>query len=298
MTGIAAVLAGAMLDAPLAALLAVGVGLGYRVGGRTEWWPGTAAVVTAAGAAAVDVATGAGPTALLLAPAAAVVAAATVVSGAAAMARWRLWWPEQVAADPVGHFASVALPLVAVVSLVVAVRGEGPAVLSSGSATVTVVGVVVERGAVLAALMAAAVLVAVGLVVRRRWWHAPLTAALQAPALLQRTGRDPRLVLARLTALSVAVGAMAGVLWARQGEIAPLDMVTITVTAAEAGVLGGLGSVPGAFGAAVVLSLVRALGDEARPGLGALGVHLLVIVVVAARRGRIGPWGAAVERSG
>lgn len=307
MSAIADVAAGALLDAPLAALLAVGIGLGHRAGGGTgagggigagggtEWWPGVAAVVSAVGAAAVDAAIGTGSTALVLAPVAALVAAATVAAGAAAMARWRLWWPEQAGADPVGRFASVALPLVAVMALVVAARGDGPVTLASGSTTVRVVGVVVERDAVVAAVLAVTASVAVGVVARRRRWCAPLTVALLAPSLVQRAGRDPRVVLARLAVLAAAVGAMAGVLWARQGAIAPLDAVTLTVAAAEVGVVGGLGSVPGALGAAVVLSLVRAMGDEARPGLGALGVHLLVIVIVVVRRGRIGPWGAAVE---
>ena len=52
--------------------------------------------------------------------------------------------------------------------------------------------------------------------------------------------------------------------------------VQLTVLGAETAMLGGLGSVPGAATAALVLSLVTGLGNEGRAGWGTFAAHAIV----------------------
>lgn len=274
----------ALLDAPVLALLALSFGLGRRFGARSEVWAGAAAVAAAVAAGWTGGVTGLGP----IANAAIVVPAAF---GVAYLLGLLLTTRPEVATDPTRLVAASALAAIATVGLLVVWRGDAPVLNAVGGDRLDLpAGASVAVEAVVAAVVASAAVVGLVLLVATSRLRVRFGVMDRAPELLQRAGHDARQVSALFGAITAAAGALAGILLSRQSAVAPTSAVQLTVLGAETAMLGGLGSVPGAATAAVVLSLVTGLGNEGRAGWGTFGAHAIVLFVLLVRQGRIGPW--------
>lgn len=277
----------ALLHAPVLALLALSIGLGQRFGARNEVWGGAAAAAAAVGAAAFGSISGLGSmaNATLVVPA---VFCAAYLLGVFITTR-----PE-VTGDQTRSFTASALVATAVIGLLVVLRGDDP-VAFDGSESVWKVlgGPVVSAAAVFSAVVACAAVVVLAVVVTMSRFRVRLVVMDRAPALLQRAGHDARHVSALFAALTASAGALGGVLASRQQDVAPTGAVQLTMLGAEVALLGGLGSIPGALGAATTLALVSGLGNEFRAGWGTLAGHVLVLAVIALRQGNVGRWSAS-----
>ncbi len=277
----------ALLHAPILALLAVSFGLGHRFGARCEIWAGAAAVVGAVFGAWLGDVTGIGPVANAAIAVPAVFAVA-YLCGVFVTTR-----PE-IGADPTRLFTASALRAVAAVGVLVVWRGDAPvAVADLVERWELFGGPAISREAVTTAAVAlVALLVVAGLVTVSRF-RVRLVVMDRAPELLVRAGHDARQVSALFGALTAAAAALAGILASRHSPVAPTSALALTVIGAEIAMLGGLGSIVGALGAAVVVSLLADLGNEFRGGWGTLAVHVLVFSVLLPRRGNVGRWSAS-----
>lgn len=275
----------ALLDAPVLALLALSFGLGRRFGARTEVWAGAAAVAGAVAAGGLSELTDLGP----IANAAVVVPA---VFGAAYLLGVCLTTRPEVSGDATRLFIASALAAIAVVGLLVVWRGDDVVRTAVGGSRLDLVaGASVGVEAVIAAVVAVGAIVALAVLVTASRFRVRLLVMDRAPELLQRAGHDARQASALFGALTAGAAALAGVLGSRHSAVAPTSAVQLTVLGAEVALLGGLGSIPGAATAAVVLSLATGVGNEFRAGWGTLAAHAVVLAVLLVRQGNVGPWG-------
>jgi len=301
----ATVVVSAVLGAPALALLGVAMGLvgrfasvpsdavvrrpglGRWPGGGGAWhgvalWP--AAATLAVAASPPD---GAGWSPAVAARAAVTVAAAAAL--AAVVTRWAGTRPGVVddAARSMALVLSVAVAAGAVLTATVPggdAAGDGflAAMTAHGWAPATEEQLWSVPGAG-AAAVALVVLGAVWPAVTVTPWRARVVAAVGEPEWLMRTGHDPRSIAAQLAGLAAGLGATASVLAGRGGgPVAPAALMLAAQGVAVASV-GGPGSIPGALAAALVLSLIGALGDELRPQLGTVAVVAIAAVVMAVR---------------
>lgn len=277
----------ALLRAPTLALLAMAFGLGQRFGARCELWGGAAAVAAAVVAGWFSGISSLGP----VANAAAVV---PLVFGAAYLLGVFVTTRPEIAGDPTRLVTASALCAVAAVAVLVLWRGDD-AVAATGGGHLRELfgGPSLSTDSLADAVVALAAIAALSAIVTVGRLRVRLVVMDRAPELLTRTGHDARHVSALFGALTAAAAALAGILAGRHGGVAPTAAVALTVAGVETALLGGLGSIPGALGAAVVLSLLGALGDEFRAGWGALAVHALVVLVLFARQGNVGRWSTA-----
>lgn len=274
----------ALLRAPTLALLALAFGVGQRFGARCELWGGAAAAVAAVGAGWLSSATGLGP----VANAAAVV---PLVFGAAYLLGVFVTTRPEIAGDPTRMFTASSLLAVAAVAVTVLWRGDDPvAATGGGNLRELFGGPSVSVDSAVDAAVASAAILALGALVTLSRFRVRLVVMDRAPELLVRAGHDARQVSALFGAVTASAAGLAGVLAARHGALTPTAAVALTVAGAETALLGGLGSIPGAIGAAAVLSLLGTLGDEVRQGWGGLAVHAVVLVVLFARQGHVGRW--------
>lgn len=278
-----------LTDAPVLALLALSFGLGRRFGARTEVWAGAAAVVAVVAGGWLTTITNLGP----VPNAAAVV---PVVFGGTYLLGVFITTRPEISGDATRLFTASALVGIAAVGLLVMWRGDAPVGPALADATITIFGgptIAVE--AIVTAVVALGAIAAMTLLVTVSRFRIRLVVVDRAPELLQRAGHDARHVSALFGALTASAAALAGILSARHGAIAPSSAVQLTVLGVETALLGGLGSIPGALGAATLLSLVTGMGNEYRAGWGSLAGHLVVLAVLLIRQGAVGPWREPVQ---
>ncbi len=97
------------------------------------------------------------------------------------------------------------------------------------------------------------------------------------------TGVDARRVYALATALAVGMLGVAAVCQSLRATVSPADGSAQLIYAFEAVIIGGMGSVWGAFLGAMVLGIAQAIGFRFDAGWGVLSGHLVFLAVLALR---------------
>ncbi|WP_370207813.1 branched-chain amino acid ABC transporter permease [Pararhodobacter marinus] len=120
-------------------------------------------------------------------------------------------------------------------------------------------------------------------VMRRTRFGRSLRAAsadVEAAALV---GVNPRNVYAAATAIAVGLLGFAATFQAMRSTVAPADGPFQLIFAFEAVIIGGLGSIWGAFTGAMILGISQAIGFRISPGFGILAGHIVFLAVLAIR---------------
>jgi branched-chain amino acid transport system permease protein len=97
------------------------------------------------------------------------------------------------------------------------------------------------------------------------------------------TGVNPRAVYAAATAIAVGILGIAAVFQSLRATISPADGPAQLLYAFESVIIGGLGSIWGAFLGATVLGVAQVVGFRLDPGWGVLAGHIVFLVVLATR---------------
>ncbi|WP_349540125.1 branched-chain amino acid ABC transporter permease [Sagittula sp. NFXS13] len=97
------------------------------------------------------------------------------------------------------------------------------------------------------------------------------------------TGVDPKRIYATATAIAVGILGLAAIFAALRATVSPSDGSAQLIYAFEAVIIGGMGSVWGAFIGSMVLGVAQAVGLRIDPGLGILFGHLVFLLVLATR---------------
>ncbi len=171
----------------------------------------------------------------------------------------------------------------------------GPNQYTPGSNLPTVMlGPLPESGARVAAFVCALIAIALFyLVLKKTWYGLALRAAAQSRIGTQTSGVN----ILRLDQIAFAIGVglagVAGALLAPVFLVFPTDGVVTTVKGFEIIVIGGLGSIPGALVAGVLLGIVESLGAAfiSSPYQNAYGFLLVLIVLLIKPTGLFGERG-------
>ncbi|MBB3610541.1 branched-chain amino acid ABC transporter permease [Rhizobium sp. BK602] len=97
------------------------------------------------------------------------------------------------------------------------------------------------------------------------------------------TGVNPKTVYAGATAIAVAILGFAAVFQSMRSTVSPADGAFQLIYAFEAVIIGGMGSIWGAFLGAMVLGVSQSIGFRVDPGFGILAGHLVFLVILAMR---------------
>jgi branched-chain amino acid transport system permease protein len=97
------------------------------------------------------------------------------------------------------------------------------------------------------------------------------------------TGVNPRTVYAAATAIAVGILGVAAVFQSLRSTISPADGSAQLIYAFEAVIIGGMGSIWGAFLGSMVLGISQAIGFRVDPGWGILAGHVVFLLVLATR---------------
>lgn len=97
------------------------------------------------------------------------------------------------------------------------------------------------------------------------------------------TGVNPKAVYASATAIAVGILGFAAVFQGLRSTVAPFDGPAQLIYAFEAVIIGGMGSIWGAFVGSMVLGITQAIGFRISPGFGILAGHLVFLAVLAIR---------------
>jgi branched-chain amino acid transport system permease protein len=97
------------------------------------------------------------------------------------------------------------------------------------------------------------------------------------------TGVNPKVVYALATAIAVGILGFAAVFQGLRSTVAPSDGPVQLIYAFEAVIIGGMGSIWGAFIGSMALGIAQAVGFRIDPGFGILAGHLVFLIVLAIR---------------
>lgn len=97
------------------------------------------------------------------------------------------------------------------------------------------------------------------------------------------SGVNTKEIYARATAIAVGILGMAAVFQATRTTVAPADGGAQLIYAFEAVIIGGMGSIWGAFVGAMILGVAQVVGFRIDPGWGVLLGHLVFLLVLASR---------------
>lgn len=97
------------------------------------------------------------------------------------------------------------------------------------------------------------------------------------------SGINTKSIYAQATAVAVGILGIAAVFQATRTTIAPADGGGQLIYAFEAVIIGGMGSIWGAFLGAMVLGIAQVVGSRIDPGWGILVGHLVFLIVLAWR---------------
>lgn len=124
---------------------------------------------------------------------------------------------------------------------------------------------------------------ALDLVLKRTRFGRALRAAAADVEAAAMTGINPRSIYAASTAIAVGILGFAAVFQSLRSTVAPADGGAQLIYAFEAVIIGGMGSVWGAFIGSMVLGISQAIGFRIDPGFGVLAGHLVFLLVLATR---------------
>ena len=97
------------------------------------------------------------------------------------------------------------------------------------------------------------------------------------------SGVNTRAVYARATAIAVALLGIAAVFQATRTTVSPSDGGAQLIYAFEAVIIGGMGSIWGAYWGALILGVAQVVGARIDPGWGILTGHIVFLLVLALR---------------
>jgi branched-chain amino acid transport system permease protein len=97
------------------------------------------------------------------------------------------------------------------------------------------------------------------------------------------TGVNPKVIYSLATAIAVGILGFAAVFQGLRSTIAPSDGPFQLIYAFEAVIIGGMGSIWGAFIGSMVLGISQSIGFHINPGFGILAGHLVFLLVLALR---------------
>lgn len=106
------------------------------------------------------------------------------------------------------------------------------------------------------------------------------SADVEAAAL---TGINPRSIYAGATAIAIGILGFAAVFQSLRATVSPADGPFQLIFAFEAVIIGGMGSIWGAFLGAMILGVSQSIGFRIDPGFGILAGHLVFLLVLAVR---------------
>lgn len=121
------------------------------------------------------------------------------------------------------------------------------------------------------------------LMLKRTRFGRALRAASADVEAASMTGINPRAVYALASAVAVGILGFAAVFQALRSTVAPADGPAQLIYAFEAVIIGGMGSVWGAFIGSMVLGISQAIGFRIDPGFGVLAGHIVFLIVLATR---------------
>jgi len=134
-------------------------------------------------------------------------------------------------------------------------------------------------------IFGAAVVLTTGLdlVLKRSRFGRALRASAADAEAASITGIDPKRIYAGATAIATGLLALAGVFQATRATLSPADGPAQLIYAFEAVIIGGMGSVWGAFIGAIVLGVSQVVGSRIDAGWGSLVGHLVFIGILCLR---------------
>ncbi|MBR0842181.1 branched-chain amino acid ABC transporter permease [Bradyrhizobium liaoningense] len=97
------------------------------------------------------------------------------------------------------------------------------------------------------------------------------------------TGVNPKTIYAASTAIAVAILGIAAVFQSLRATVSPADGPAQLIYAFEAVIIGGMGSLWGAFVGSMVLGVAQAVGFRIDPGWGILFGHVIFLAALAIR---------------
>ena len=119
--------------------------------------------------------------------------------------------------------------------------------------------------------------------IERTGFGARIRAAAEKPEVVDILGLDARQIQAAVFAIGTALALMAGVLAAPLYSVYPNMGDGFLIISFVVVVIGGLGSVAGAFWSALLIGLVDTLGQAYLPGVAGLAIYLLMAAVLQFR---------------
>lgn len=132
-------------------------------------------------------------------------------------------------------------------------------------------------------LVATGLTLGLDVVLKRMRFGRALRAASADVEAAAMTGINPKSVYAMATAIAVGILGFAAVFQSLRSTVAPSDGGAQLIYAFEAVIIGGMGSVWGAFAGSMVLGIAQAVGFRIDPGFGVLSGHIVFLLVLALR---------------
>ncbi|AQZ49750.1 MAG: branched-chain amino acid ABC transporter permease [Martelella sp.] len=151
------------------------------------------------------------------------------------------------------------------------------------SQSIQIGGIYIGLLPVLVLLVAVGLTLALDLMLKRMRFGRALRAAAADVEAASMTGVNAKTVYATATAIAVGILGFAAVFQALRSTVAPADGGAQLIYAFEAVIIGGMGSVWGAFAGSMVLGIAQAVGFRLDPGFGVLAGHLVFLLILAVR---------------
>lgn len=151
------------------------------------------------------------------------------------------------------------------------------------SRSIEVGGIYIGLLPVIVLLVATGLTWGLDLMLKRTRFGRALRAAAADVEAAAMTGINPRAVYAMATAVAVGILGFAAVFQSLRSTVAPADGGAQLIYAFEAVIIGGMGSVWGAFIGSMVLGVTQAVGFRIDPGFGVLAGHIVFLIVLATR---------------
>jgi branched-chain amino acid transport system permease protein len=144
-------------------------------------------------------------------------------------------------------------------------------------------GIVVGQVPVMTLGLAILVLASLQLMLKRTRLGRAIRAASSDPEAAALNGVDAARVHRAAAGIAIALAALAGTMLALRATVEPYSGPLLLISAFEAVVIGGIGSIWGTLLGGILLGLAQSLGALVSPAGFQLGGHLLFLAVLGAR---------------
>jgi branched-chain amino acid transport system permease protein len=150
-------------------------------------------------------------------------------------------------------------------------------------ASVNIGGVYVGLLPIIILVFAVGLTAALNVAIKTTRFGRALQAAAADKEAATLSGVNTRSVYAQATAVAVAILGVAAVFQAARTTVSPADGGAQLIYAFEAVIIGGMGSIWGAFAGGLILGVAQVVGSRIDPGWGILIGHLVFLLVLAWR---------------